>query len=149
METFHIWTIGCQMNKADSERLGSALEQLGLRQAGRAAEADVIVLNSCVVRQNAEDKVVVNLQNTAPLKRQREDRVVALMGCMVGPKSDELARRFPFVDLFMRPQEYGPLLDLVGERLGLDWQGCVGSLAPAQPDVTCYCLLYTSDAADE
>jgi tRNA-2-methylthio-N6-dimethylallyladenosine synthase len=138
METFHIWTIGCQMNKADSERLGSALEQLGLRPADRASDADVVVLNSCVVRQNAEDKVVVNLQNTAPLKKQRDDRVVALMGCMVGPKSDDLAKRFPFVDLFMRPQEYGPLLDLVGDRLGLDWQGCVGSLAPAQPGVTCY-----------
>ena len=138
METFHIWTIGCQMNKADSERLGSALEQLGLRPADRASDADVVVLNSCVVRQNAEDKVVVNLQNTAPLKKQRDDRVVALMGCMVGSKSDDLAKRFPFVDLFMRPQEYGPLLDLVGDRLGLDWQGCVGSLAPARPDVTCY-----------
>ena len=138
METFHIWTIGCQMNKADSERLGSALEQLGLRRADRASDADVVVLNSCVVRQNAEDKVVVNLQNTAPLKKQRDDRVVALMGCMVGPKSGDLAKRFPFVDLFMRPQEYGPLLDLVGDRLGLDWQGCVGSLAPAQPGVTCY-----------
>ena len=126
------------MNKADSERLGSALEQLGLRPADRASDADVVVLNSCVVRQNAEDKVVVNLQNTAPLKKQRDDRVVALMGCMVGPKSDDLAKRFPFVDLFMRPQEYGPLLDLVGDRLGLDWQGCVGSLAPARPDVTCY-----------
>ena len=111
------------MNKADSERLGSALEQLGLRPADRASDADVVVLNSCVVRQNAEDKVVVNLQNTAPLKKQRDDRVVALMGCMVGPKSDDLAKRFPFVDLFMRPQEYGPLLDLVGDRLGLDWQG--------------------------
>ena len=126
------------MNKADSERLGSALEQLGLRPADRASDADVVVLNSCVVRQNAEDKVVVNLQNTAPLKKQRDDRVVALMGCMVGSKSDDLAKRFPFVDLFMRPQEYGPLLDLVGDRLGLDWQGCVGSLAPARPDVTCY-----------
>ena len=138
METFHLWTIGCQMNKADSERLGSALEQLGLHQVDRAADADVVVLNSCVVRQNAEDKVAVNLNNMAPLKKQREDRVVALMGCMVGPKSDELERRFPFVDLFMRPQDYGPLLDLVGERLGLDWEGCVGSLAPSQPDVTCY-----------
>ena len=138
METFHLWTIGCQMNKADSERLGSALEQLGLHQVDRAADADVVVLNSCVVRQNAEDKVVVNLNNMALLKKRREDRVVALMGCMVGPKSDELARRFPFVDLFMRPQDYGPLLDLVGERLGLDWEGCVGSLAPSQPDVTCY-----------
>ena len=138
MESFHIWTIGCQMNKADSQRLGSALEQLGLREVGTANEADLVVLNSCVVRQQAEDKVVGNLTWMKPWRSEDPDRVVALMGCMVGSKPDELARRFPFVDLFMPPQQYGPLLELVGERVGLDWEGCVGSLAPAQPDVTCY-----------
>ena len=138
MESFHIWTIGCQMNKADSQRLGSALEQLGLREVGTANEADLVVLNSCVVRQQAEDKVVGNLTWMKPWRSENPDRVVALMGCMVGSKTDELARRFPFVDLFMPPQQYGPLLELVGERVGLDWEGCVGSLAPAQPDVTCY-----------
>ncbi len=138
MESFHIWTIGCQMNKADSQRLGSALEQLGLREVGTANEADLVVLNSCVVRQQAEDKVVGNLTWMKPWRSEDPDRVVALMGCMVGSKTDELARRFPFVDLFMPPQQYGPLLELIGERVGLDWEGCVGSLAPAQPDVTCY-----------
>ncbi|MCH2504023.1 MAG: tRNA (N6-isopentenyl adenosine(37)-C2)-methylthiotransferase MiaB [Dehalococcoidia bacterium] len=138
MESFHIWTIGCQMNKADSQRLGSALEQLGLREVGTANEADLVVLNSCVVRQQAEDKVVGNLTWMKPWRSEDPDRVVALMGCMVGSNTDELARRFPFVDLFMPPQQYGPLLELVGERVGLDWEGCVGSLAPAQPDVTCY-----------
>ena len=138
MERFHLWTIGCQMNKADSQRLGSALEQLGLREVETAGEADLVVLNSCVVRQQAEDKVVGNLTWMKPWKSNEPGRVVALMGCMVGAKTDELARRFPFVDVFMPPQQYGPLLDLVGERVGLDWEGCVGSLAPAQPDVTCY-----------
>ena len=138
MDTFYIWTIGCQMNKADSERLGSALEQLGLRPVDNANAADVIVLNSCVVRQGAEDKVVGNLWMMNPLKKKQPDRVLALMGCMVGPKTDELARRFPDVDVFMQPQQFGPLLDLVGQRQGLDWEGCVGSLAPTHPDVTCY-----------
>ena len=138
MESFHIWTIGCQMIKADSQRLGSDLEQLGLREVGTAKEAALVVLNSCVVRQQAEDKVVGNLTWMKPWRSEDPDRVVALMGCMVGSKTDELARRFPFVDLFMPPQQYGPLLELVGERVGLDWEGCVGSLAPAQPDVTCY-----------
>jgi tRNA-2-methylthio-N6-dimethylallyladenosine synthase len=138
METFYIWTIGCQMNKADSERLGSALEQLGLQSVERAADADVVVLNSCVVRQNAEDKVANNLSLMRPLKKQRPEQVVALMGCMVGPKTEDLHRRFPHVDLFMRPQQYEPLLDLVGERLSVDWEGCVGSLAPLRPDVTSY-----------
>ena len=138
MDTFYIWTIGCQMNKADSERLGSALEQLGLRPVDNAKGADVIVLNSCVVRQGAEDKVVGNLWMMNPLKKQRPDRVLALMGCMVGPRTEELEKRFPDVDLFMQPQQFTPLLEMVGERKGLDWEGCVGSLAPTQPDVTCY-----------
>jgi tRNA-2-methylthio-N6-dimethylallyladenosine synthase len=138
MNSFHIWTIGCQMNTADSERLASALEQMGLESAADAGDADVVVLNSCVVRQSAEDKVVGNLGAVSRLKKQNPDRVIALMGCMVGPKSDQLARRFPYVDVFMRPQQFEPLLDLVGERLSLDWEGCVGALAPSRPDVTCH-----------
>ena len=126
------------MNQADSQRLGTALEQLGLRSVDKADDADLIVLNSCVVRQSAEDKVTGRLGAMVPLKRQRSDRLVALMGCMVGAKTDQLASRFPHVDVFMRPQQYEPLLELVGQRLGLDWEGCVGSLAPTQPDVTCH-----------
>ena len=138
MQTYHIWTIGCQMNTADSERLGSALEQLGLTAAARPTDADVVVLNSCVVRQSAEDKVTGTLNLMQPLRKKRPDAVLALTGCMVGPRTEELQKRFPHVDLFLRPQQFEPLLDLVGERLGLDWQGCVGSLAPQQPDVATY-----------
>jgi tRNA-2-methylthio-N6-dimethylallyladenosine synthase len=138
MYSYHLWTIGCQMNTADSERLGAALDQMGLQSVDKATDADLIVLNSCVVRQNAEDKVVGNLTSLQPLKTKQPQRVIALMGCMVGPEIKELERRFPYVDVFMRPQQYGPLLDLVGERLGLDWEGCVGPLTPTRPDVTCY-----------
>ncbi len=138
MNSYHIWTIGCQMNTADSERLASALEQLGLESAGNPKDADVVVLNSCVVRQSAEDKVVGNLGAVSRLKKQDPDRVIALMGCMVGPKSDQLARRFPYVDVFMRPQQFEPLLDVVGRRLSLDWEGCVGVLAPPRPSVSCH-----------
>ena len=59
------------------------------------------------------------------------------MGCMVGPKTDDLEKRFPHVDVFMRPQQYGPLLDLLGERTGIDVDGCVGPLT-ARPAVTAY-----------
>ena len=137
MDSYHIWTIGCQMNKADSERLGSALDQLGLRAVDKPKDADLIVLNSCVVRQNAEDKVVSTLRTMRPLKESRPDRVLALMGCMVGPRTDALEAQFPFVDTFLRPQQYGPLLDLLGERMGLNWEGCVGSLS-ATPTVSCH-----------
>ena len=138
MNSYHIWTIGCQMNKADSDRLSSALEQLGLRWVDRAKDADVVVLNSCVVRQSAEDKVVGTLGHMKPMRSNNPDKVLALMGCMVGPKQDDLKARFPYVDVFMRPQQYEPLLDLLGGRLGVDWEGCVGTLAPGKPSVACY-----------
>ena len=137
MRSYHIWTIGCQMNKADSERLESALGQMGLSAADSARGADVVVLNSCVVRQSAEDKVVGMLTSLKPDRQRDPDKVVALMGCMVGPKTDALEQRFPYVDVFMRPQQYEPLLDLLGQRMGIDPEGCVGPLT-ARADVATY-----------
>ena len=125
------------MNKADSERLESALGQMGLSNNESPDDADVIILNSCVVRQSAEDKVVGMLSRLKPLKGRDPDKVVALMGCMVGPKTAPLEKRFPYVDVFMRPQQYQPLIDLLGERMGIDPEGCIGPLA-ARADVTTY-----------
>ena len=125
------------MNKADSERLDSALGQLGLSATDSPGDADVIVLNSCVVRQSAEDRVVGMLGSLKSVRRRDPDKVVALMGCMVGPQTAPLKERFPHVDVFMRPQQYRPLLDLLGERMGIDPDGCVGPLT-AQPAVTAY-----------
>ena len=125
------------MNVADSERLESALEQMGLGKAATAKEADVVVLNSCVVRQSAEDKVVGMLGHLKPMKQQDDEKVVALMGCMVGPKTDTLEQRFPQVDVFMRPQQFTPLIDLLGDRMGIDPEGCIGPLT-ARPNVTAY-----------
>ena len=124
------------MNIADSERMGSALTQLGLSPTNSAEEADVIVLNSCVVRQSAEDKVTGQLTSMKPLKNS-SDRIIALMGCMVGPDTKLLKKKFPYVDVFMRPQEYDPLIELVGERIGIDPAGCIGQLLPAI-DTTAY-----------
>ena len=137
MQTYHIWTIGCQMNKADSERLESALGQMGLGPSEAMADADVVVLNSCVVRQSAEDRVTGTLGTLKPLKKASPDKVVALMGCMVGPKTDSLERRFPQVDVFMRPQQFDPLIELLGDRMGIDPEGCIGQLS-ARPAVTAY-----------
>ena len=137
MRSYYIWTIGCQMNKADSERLESALGQMGLSSTDAPKDADVIVLNSCVVRQSAEDKVVGMLTSLKPIKQRNPDTVVALMGCMVGPKTASLEERFPYADVFMRPQQYEPLIDLLGQRMGIDPDGCVGPLT-AKPDVTSY-----------
>ena len=126
------------MNKADSDRLESALIQLGLKPTQAPRDADVVVLNSCVVRQSAEDKVVGMLSSLKPLKLGDPDRIVALMGCMVGPKTDTLQARFPYVNVFMRPQDYKPLLGLLGDRMGVDAEGCLGTLTPPHVSVTAY-----------
>ena len=136
--SYYIWTIGCQMNKADSERLAGALHGLGFRESASPKEAGVIVLNSCVVRQSAEDKVTGMITSLKPLKQRDPERIVALMGCMVGPKTGDLERRYPYVDVFMAPQQYGPLIDLLGERFGMDVEGCLQNLAPVKPHVTTY-----------
>ena len=137
MDTYNIWTIGCQMNKADSERLGSALDQMSLSLVHSPEQADVVVVNSCVVRKSAEDKVTGMLAKLNGFKKNNPSQVIALMGCMVGPKQDKLQKQFPFVDVFMRPQEYDPLLQLIGVKTGIDPDGCVGDLT-ATPGVTAF-----------
>jgi tRNA-2-methylthio-N6-dimethylallyladenosine synthase len=120
---YHIWTEGCQMNVADSQRVASALEQLGYHAAPRLEEADVIVLNTCVVRQSAEDKAYGRLTTLKPLKKQRPDLVINLMGCLVGIKNHRaLEERFPFVDVFSPPSDPRPLVAFLtqGESRALD-----------------------------
>ncbi len=124
------------MNKADSERMGAGLEQLGLEWSGNPKTADVIVLNSCVVRQQAEDRVVGMLTSLKPWKQHNPDKTLALMGCMVGPKADDLRKRYPYVDVFMQPQQFEPLIRMVGDKIGVDPDGCVGPLVPGHPSVT-------------
>ena len=99
------------MNVADSQRVASALERLGYQGTRQADEADVIVLNTCVVRQSAEDKAYGRLHSLRPLKARRPDLVINLMGCLVGVRSStKLQERFPFVDVFSPPSDPGPLI---------------------------------------
>jgi tRNA-2-methylthio-N6-dimethylallyladenosine synthase len=115
---YHITTYGCQMNVADSRRVASELERLGCRPAVRIEDADVIVLNTCVVRQQPEDKAVSRLMSLRPLKKRRPETIIALMGCMVGVHGPArpLHSRFPFVDVFMAPSDPQPLLNLLYQR---------------------------------
>jgi len=111
------------MNVADSRRLASALERLGYEASDHIEEADVVVLNTCVVRQSAEDKVYGRLGSLKPLKKRRPQVTIGLMGCLVGLHDPApLRRRFPWVDVFMPPSEPGPLLDYLAAR-GLVDQG--------------------------
>jgi tRNA-2-methylthio-N6-dimethylallyladenosine synthase len=114
---YHIWTEGCQMNEADSARVASAIEHLGYTYEPVIEEADVIVLNTCVVRQSAEEKAVGRLTTLLPVIRKREDVVVNLMGCMVGVKGyNPLQKRFPYVDVFSPPSDPGPLVEYLIQR---------------------------------
>ncbi len=122
---YYIWTAGCQMNVADSQRLAASLEALGYEPCDRAEQADVIVLNTCVVRQSAEDRAHGRLSSLRPLKQKRPDLVINLMGCMVGVKgSDRLRHVYPHVDVFSPPSDPEPLLRYLlaktGKRQWLD-----------------------------
>lgn len=136
--TYHIWTVGCQMNTADSERMGAALEQMGMEERSTPKDADVVLLNSCVVRQNAEDRVVGMLTSLKPWRESNPGGTLALMGCMVGPRQDELKDRFPYVDVFMRPQDFEPLLRHLGNQTGVDIDGCLGPMVPVRPQITAH-----------
>jgi len=108
---YHIWTEGCQMNVADSQRVGSSLEHLGYTLTETIEEADVIVLNTCVVRQSAEDKAYGRVTSLAPLKKKNPNLVINLMGCMVGVRgAEKLRKKLPFVDVFSPPSDPGPLI---------------------------------------
>lgn len=118
---YHIWTAGCQMNVADSQRVASALEKLGYLPAPCAEDADVVVLNTCVVRQSAEDKAYGRLNSLRPLKQRRPDVVINLMGCLVGVKGNaKLESSFPHVDIFSPPSDPGPLIEHLAQLSGRD-----------------------------
>jgi len=129
MLQYYIWTIGCQMNKAESERLGSYLEQLGHQATATADEADLIVLNSCVVRQSAENRVINKLNALRPLKRSRPNLTLAVTGCLVNSKLDQLRQSFPHVDYFFQPGEYPPWLEK---------QGNLHTITPLHPSPTTF-----------
>jgi tRNA-2-methylthio-N6-dimethylallyladenosine synthase len=112
---FFIWTIGCQMNEADSAKVAAMLQEVGYARTDDEQEADIVVLNSCVVRQAAEDKVAGKLNNLARLKRQKPDMPLVLTGCMVTKQQEKLSKQFPHVDLFFDPSDFDKLQRVVPE----------------------------------
>jgi tRNA-2-methylthio-N6-dimethylallyladenosine synthase len=120
---YHIWTAGCQMNVADSQRVASSLEKFGYTSAARPEQADIIVLNTCVVRQSAEDKAHGRLMSLRPLKEARPELVINLMGCMVGINGAErLRENYPFVDIFSPPSDPYPLISHLMDSEARDLQ---------------------------
>jgi len=120
---YHIWTSGCQMNVADSRRIASALEGLNYQSTPKAEDADVIVLNTCVVRQSAEDSAVGRISSLKNIKLKRPDTVINVMGCLVGIKSTlDLQKQFPHVDVFSAPSDPGPLMAYLTQDESKSWQ---------------------------
>ena len=125
MNRYHIFTVGCQMNEADSAELGEKLAATGWTACGEPDEADLIVLNSCSVRESAELRIAGKLGTLKDLKARRPDVTIALMGCMVDKNPAPLRRRFPYVDVFARPQQFDEIL------------AHAQTYAPADPSIGC------------
>jgi len=109
---YYLWTIGCQMNRADSYRLSEALEQRGYLSTRQPELADIVVLNTCVVRQRAEDKVRGRLSSLSSLKRGHRQLTLVVMGCFVNDLQ-ALAVRYPYVDAFFRPSDVAGVLNFI------------------------------------
>ncbi len=124
---YYLWSIGCQMNQADARRIAEALDARGLAPSRTPEQADLMILNTCVVRQSAEDKVVGRLASLQPLARDQErTRSLVVMGCFVDDLVD-LRLRYPYVDAFFAPSDLSGVLSFVDR-----W---IGPGAPASPTV--------------
>jgi len=111
------------MNVADSRRIAAALEGLNYQSTPKAEDADVIVLNTCVVRQSAEESAVGRISSLKNIKLKRPDTVINVMGCLVGIKSTiDLQEQFPHVDVFSAPSDPGPLMAYLTQDESRIWQ---------------------------
>ncbi len=111
------------MNVADSRRVASALEGLEYQPTDRAEDADVVVLNTCVVRQSAEESAVGRISSLKNLRKHRPDVVINVMGCLVGIKGTrDLEEQFPHVDVFSAPSDPGPLMAFLTQDDSKEWE---------------------------
>lgn len=125
---YFIQTLGCQMNYSDSERIGAVLASLGFEKVEQPEEADLILYNTCMVRQKAEDRVLGQVRHWMRLRKKRPDLKVGITGCMVQKSStqrsavkDKVLKRMPAVDLVFRIEDVGRLEELLTE-VGLDFR---------------------------
>ena len=138
MTSFNISTVGCQMNVSDSEKLSSSLVKMGFESQNSYEDSSIIVVNTCVVRQSAEDTTTGFLGKLRKIKSKSPEKIIIVMGGMVGPDSSSLRKRFSHVDLWARPQEFHPILDLLSVRFNKDMEGCLSDLAPISPKISAF-----------
>jgi tRNA-2-methylthio-N6-dimethylallyladenosine synthase len=133
MPLYHVTTFGCQMNEHDSERMKGMLESLGYREAAARAEADLILFNTCSIRESADSRFVAHLGEAKRLKRERPERIVGVGGCWAQSVKEEVFERFPFVDVAFGPGQVHRLAEfLTSESLTaqgfFEFEGFTGRL---------------------
>jgi tRNA-2-methylthio-N6-dimethylallyladenosine synthase len=113
MKRYHVTTFGCQMNQHDSERIKGMLESLGYAEAGSRADADLILFNTCSIREAADSKFVAHLGEAKRLKREQPGRVIGVGGCWAQSVKEEVFARFPFVDVAFGPGQVHKLAEFL------------------------------------
>ena len=115
---YHIWTVGCQMNQADSQRVATMLEGLGWEETPSMEQANLVILNTCSVRAQPEQRAHGQLSLLGHAKERRADLLVGMMGCMIGNQKtvENLKQRYPMVDLFFKVENADVLPEFLEER---------------------------------
>jgi tRNA-2-methylthio-N6-dimethylallyladenosine synthase len=113
VKTYHVTTFGCQMNEHDSERMKGMLESLGYSEAGKRADADVILFNTCSIRESADSRFVGHLGEAKRLKSEDPAKVIGVGGCWAQSVKDDVFRQFPFVDVAFGPGQIPKLAEFL------------------------------------
>jgi tRNA-2-methylthio-N6-dimethylallyladenosine synthase len=135
VKRFHVTTFGCQMNEHDSERMKGMLESLGYAEVPERADADLILFNTCSIREKADSRFVAHLHEAKVLKRRDPERVIGVGGCWAQSVKEQVFRQFPFVDVAFGPGQVHKLAEfLTSDSLTaqgfFEFEGFTGHLPP-------------------
>jgi tRNA-2-methylthio-N6-dimethylallyladenosine synthase len=135
MPSFHVTTFGCQMNEHDSERMKGMLESLGYRESATRDDADLILFNTCSIREKADERFVAHLHEAHKLKRHHPERVIGVGGCWAQSLKEQVFQQFPFVDVAFGPGQVHKLAefltsDSITAQGYFEFEGFTGHLPP-------------------
>jgi tRNA-2-methylthio-N6-dimethylallyladenosine synthase len=135
VRTYHVTTFGCQMNEHDSERMKGMLESLGYDEAEDRERADLILFNTCSIRESADNRLIGHLGEAKRLKTENPERIVGVGGCWAQSLKDEVFERFPFVDVAFGPGQVPKLAefltsDSITAQGYFEFEGFTGHLPP-------------------
>src|SRR3954466_11695857 len=135
---YHVTTFGCQMNEHDSERMKGMLESLGYSESPQAEAADLILFNTCSIREKADSRFVAHLHQAKGVKRRRDEVVIGVGGCWAQSVKQDVFRQFPFVDVAFGPGQVHKLAefltsDSITAQGFFEFEGFTGHL-PARRD---------------